>query len=253
MTVGDITRLGIETRGSGSWLLRGFRVRVNGRVVADVPRVNRWLEEDRRRFMVPGFTPSAPRGPAVPVWIRIDEDDFGDDDQGDLNPYDRRRTVVVGYAPGEPLERTVKGGGRLGGRVDDGDEVRITYRLETLTPEPIPPRPDPAPTPTPTPTASPTATPTPTPKPDLVVTAFNAGRVTVRNQGLGPAGPFRLRAANATNSQVLTFAGLAAGASETRDLSLPCQSSYLAQVDDLEQVAETDETNNTKDSEPIFC
>ena len=49
------------------------------------------------------------------------------------------------------------------------------------------------------------------------------------------------------------FAGLAAGASATRELSLSCQANYVAQVDDLEQVDESDEMNNTRDSEAIIC
>ncbi len=250
MRVGDITRVQIEKARdgiAGGWRLAGVRLRVNGRVVYSNRRVDRWLEDDRRTWTAPDFARRAPRGSKVPVWLRLDEDDFlfGGDDAGDVNPYDRRRTVSVGYAPGPPLERTTTGGGLLGGRLDDGGEATVRYRLETITPEPIrllpaPPRPSPP--------------PPPIARPDLLVTAFSYSGVTVRNAGPGPAGPFRLRAADATRSAVQSFAGLAAGASETRGLTgLACEGNYVAAVDDLAQVGETDETNNTRSSEAVVC
>jgi hypothetical protein len=50
------------------------------------------------------------------------------------------------------------------------------------------------------------------------------------------------------------FQGLPAGASETRVFpGLNCNGNYFAFVDDLEQVAETDETNNTMKSEAAIC
>jgi hypothetical protein len=142
MRIGDITRLQIEKspdRLAGGWRLGGVRLRVNGRVVYDNQRIDRWLENDRRTWTAPNFVHRAPRGAKVPVWLRLAEDDFlyGDDDDGDINPYDRRRTVSVGYAPRPPLQRETTGGGRLGGRLDDGDEASITYRLQTITPEPM--------------------------------------------------------------------------------------------------------------------
>ena len=89
----------------------------------------------------------------------------------------------------------------------------MRYRLETITPEPMrslrrhrlrrPP-------------------PPPPPPPDLVITAFTWGSVTVKNLGPGPAGPFRLRAGDATRTVVQSFAGLAPGASETRALTRSC-------------------------------
>ena len=202
--------------------------------------IDRWLENDNRAWTAPNFVRRAPRGTKLPVWLRLAEDDFlyGGDDDGDINPFDRRRTVSVGYAPGPPLLRTTTGGGRLGGRLDDGDEATITYLLETIAPEPI----------------RVSQPPPPGPPPDLVVTAFTYGSVTVRNQGTGPAGPFRLRAANATRTALASFTGLAAGASETRALTgLSCFEAYVATVDDLGQVAEADETNNLFASQPVIC
>ena len=159
--------------------------------------------------------------------------------------------MSVGYAPGPPLQRTTTGGGRLGGRLDDGEEATITYRLETITPEPmlfVEPSPaDPAPDPEPTPVPSQA-------KPDLVVTGFTYTGVTVKNQGAGAAGRFRLRAGNASREVFESFSGLAPGASETRTLAaLSCFENYVATVDDLGQVPETDETNNSKPVEPSIC
>ncbi len=244
LTVGDITRVAVEKSGKGSWLVGGYQVRVNGRVVADQPAVNRWLQDGRHVIEAADFTASDPHGTKLPVWLRLDEDDFGPDDDGDINPYDRRQTVALGYEPGTVVQEATKGGGKFGGRVDDGDEARIEYSLETYTPELITPQQAPPPPPPPPPPAE---------RPDLVVTAFSAGGVTVTNQGRGAAGPFRLRASNPSSAQFLTFAGLAPGASESRTLSLGCSSNYVAEVDDLNQVVEANETNNTKDSEPIIC
>ena len=123
---------------------------VNGRPLYSKRNMNRWLEDDDRTFTAPGFVRSAPRGSKIPVWLRLDEDDsvYGGDDQGDINPFDKRRTVAVGYSPGPPLQRRTAGGARHGGRLGDGDEATITYRLETITPETIrPPRQQPLPSP----------------------------------------------------------------------------------------------------------
>ena len=52
----------------------------------------------------------------------------------------------------------------------------------------------------------------------------------------------------------MQFQGLPAGASETRIFpNLNCNGNYFAFVDDLEQVLETDETNNTKAIEAAIC
>jgi hypothetical protein len=78
-------------------------------------------------------------GRRIPVWLQLGEDDLllGDDDDGDINPFDRRRTVSIGYAPGAPVQRSTAGGSRHGGRLGDGEEAAITYRLDTITPEPM--------------------------------------------------------------------------------------------------------------------
>jgi CARDB len=248
MRVGDIREVTIEKARdgiAGGWRLGGVKLFVNGRLLYSKRNINRWLEDDRRTFTAPDFVRSAPRGTKLPVWLRLDEDDliYGSDDQGDINPFDKRRTVAVGYSPGPPLERRTTGGGRHGGRLDDGDEATITYRLETLTPETIREQPQPPPPPPPPPAE----------RPDLVITRFFYNSITVKNQGAGAAGPFRLRAGDSVTSVFESFPGLGPGESATRPLRLTCERSYVALVDDLSRVEETDEANNTKGSEPAIC
>jgi hypothetical protein len=247
MTVGDIRQVGIEKSRdgiAGGWKLGGVKLIVNGRLVYNNQGINRWLEDSHRSWTAPNFTRRATRGRKIPVRLRLDEDDFlyGGDDEGDINPFDRRWVVLVGYIPDEnfPLQRTTGGGGRLGGRLDDGDEATITYRIETIEPDLIEPVVVPPPPP-----------PPPGPKPDLVVTEFRLGSVTVQNQGLGAAGPFRVRMDNSVNARFESFTALAAGATETRkiDPGLSCNT-WIATVDDIGQVQETNETNNTRNLEP---
>ena len=148
--------------------------------------------------------------------------------------------MSVGYAPGPPLERRTTGGRLLGGRLGDGDEAYVPYRLETITPEPIRNVPPPPP-------------PPPAGPPDLVISAFSYSSVTVTNLGPGPAGPFRVRAGDPVSAVFESFPGLAAGASVTRPLTLSCLGGYVATADDLEQVAETNELNNERNSDPTVC
>jgi hypothetical protein len=251
MTVGDIRQVGIEKSRdgiAGGWKLGGVKLIVNGRLVYSNQGINRWLEDSHRTWTAPNFTRRATRGRKIPVRLRLDEDDYlyGGDDEGDINPFDRRWVVLVGYIPDEnfPLRRTTGGGGRLGGRLDDGDEATITYSIETIEPDLIEPVVVPPPPP-----------PPPGPKPDLIVTEFFPSSVTVKNQGLGAAGPFRLRMDNSTSVAYQSFTGLAAGASETRtlsDLSF-CSTTWIATVDDIGQVEETNETNNTRNEDAIVC
>jgi hypothetical protein len=247
MRVGDIRQMTIEKARdgiAGGWRLGGVRLFVNGRLLYSNRTVNRWLEGNRRTFTAPDFVRRSPRGAKIPVWLRLWEDDFlyGSDDLGDINPFDRRRTVSVGYAPGPPLQRETTGGGRLGGRLDDGDEATLRFRLETITPEPITAVPPPPPP------------PPPSERPDLVITEFFYSHVIVKNQGAGAAGPFRVRAGNASATAFASFPGLAPGESARRELTgLSCLDAYVAHADDATEVAETDETNNTMSSQMPVC
>jgi hypothetical protein len=247
MRVGDIREVTIEKARDGlggGWRLGGIKLFVNGRPLYSKRNINRWLEDDRRRFTAPDFVRSAPRGTKIPVWLRINEDDlvYGDDDNGDINPFDKRRTVAVGYSPGAPLERETTGGGRHGGRLDDGDEATIRYRLETIAPETM--RAEPPPPPPPPPTL----------RPDLVITEFFFSTITVKNQGAAVSGPFRVRAGNASVNRFLSFPSLAPGESATQPITgLNCEGAHTALADDLAQVTESDETNNTAPSGPVVC
>ena len=90
--------------------------------------------------------------------------------------------------------------------------------------------------------------PPPPPPADLVVSGLTSTSVTVMNQGLGATGPFKV---TITDSQeqvaALDFPALAAGATQTQ--SYPCGDllrSRTAVADADGQVAESDETNNTR-------
>jgi len=178
------------------------------------------------------------------VRLKLGEDDalYGGDDHGDINPFGHRRDVLVGYPLDTVVQRRTRGGNTYGGRLGDGDEAEITYQIETITPELIK-------------AVKPPPPPPPGPKPDLIITDFYLDYVTVKNQGLGPAGPFRVTMAATVSARHESFAGLAPGASETRkvDPPLDCYQSWSALVDDLNQVDETDETNNSRPATPSIC
>jgi subtilase family serine protease len=66
----------------------------------------------------------------------------------------------------------------------------------------------------------------------------------VRNQGAGPAGPFSVLV---VGFSPFSFAGLAAGAEATRTYASGCsEGTYEARADYLNQVAESNEANNTR-------
>ncbi len=73
--------------------------------------------------------------------------------------------------------------------------------------------------------------------------------ITVRNNGSAAAGTFRVRLAGAASSTQTYLTQLAAGASQTFALTLPLTTSpetFTATADDLHQVSESNETNNTR-------
>jgi hypothetical protein len=256
MRVGDITEVVIEKAEdgiAGGWKLGGVKLWVNGEEVYDKQRINRWLEDRHRQWTAPDYEYRDPRGAKIPVSIFLADDDnlfYGGDDQGDLNGDDHRRVVSIGYTLGDQRMRTAKGGGRLGGRLgyERGEKASILYSLETITPQPPPveaiplPRQDPF---------------IDTGVPDLVITEANMFGATVMNQGNGAAGPFRVRAISIEGDEMqstVTFPGLAAGASATREMwGIPCDGRWMATVDDLHQVSESDEFNNEHELEAVIC
>ena len=194
--------------------------------------IKRWLEDDHRTWRAPASW----RGPGGPRSrrIRLDEDDFvyGGDDQGDIDPFDRRASPSATPRAAAPDRPRAAAARRPARRRRRGE---ITYRSRRSRPT--------------RPRRAAAAVP-----PDLVITEFFFGTVTVRNQGAGAAGPFRLRAGNAATGVFQSYAGLAAGASETRALTgLACEGAYVAAVDDLGQVAESDETNNSRNAGAVIC
>lgn len=255
LTLSDLDFARIEKsrdRLAGGWFLRSFEVRVDGRVVAS-RTVNQWLEGSHRTAAAP-ITRDRRTRDVVPVWVRLDEDDllYGGDDHGDVNRLDRNTTVALGYMPGADVVQEATGGKRFAGRLgmQNGEKGQVRFRVSTLSVVP-PPVLGTMPAPTPTSTPPPAGTPTPTGKPDLVIDAatFGASSVTVRNVGTAAAGPF---AVTATSFPALRSDGLAAGASVSFLSGHGCiEGKYHAVADAANEVAESDETNNTADVQQI--
>jgi hypothetical protein len=243
--------------GSGAWRLGGVTLYANGRVLYANDAVEQWLRGNTRtwrspNFVAPGEAPSL----AVPVWISLyDADSFlyGDDDHADLNFDFRRKNVGELYQLGTVVDRIAVGGSRYGGPIAfDGDKAEIRYRIDTITvePPPAPPAP-PAPPPLPPPPIEPPKPPPAPPgQPDLVFTALGANSFTVRNQGGTAAGSFVV---SVLGFPPVAIPGLAAGASVTRSYASGCdEGPRQGLVDALNQVAESNETNNTATS-VVFC
>ena len=105
---------------------------------------------------------------------------------------------------------------------------------------PAPPGPPPTTTPPPPPPPSPPASP-----PDLVISKLTTASVTVKNIGDTAAGDFEV---TASSVGAFTIGGLPSGATETRTFASPCSRtvrSITARADARNQVAESDETNNS--------
>jgi hypothetical protein len=257
MSVKDITMAQLEKSRDGvggAWFLQSFAVRLNGRPVASKV-VNRWMEDDHRTASA-SMTRDHRASDIVPVWVSLEEDDYlyGFDDDGDVNPFDRNTAVSFGYMPGREITREDTGGDRLSGRLSmqNGEKGQLDLRMSTIrivAPPPLPAVPTPTPTPTPSPTPTPTPSPPPNNKPDLVITAFDTSSITVKNQGSGAAGPFSI---SATSYPPMMSAGLAPGASQTFGSGHGCTfGQHHAIVDPMDQVKESNESNNTADIDAI--
>ncbi len=83
-----------------------------------------------------------------------------------------------------------------------------------------------------------------------MVTEVGGFSVTYKNQGTAAAGPFNV---TVNGYPPIRSAGLAPGASETRQSGLPgCPAGdYHAMVDSSFEVAESNENNNTRDGTTI--
>ena len=248
LRVGDITRLQIEKSRdgiAGGWRLAGVQAaRQRPRRLRQPAR--RPLARGRPSHVDgAGLRPAGPAGTQGPGLAGPGRGryDYGDDDQSATST---RSTAAARCRSGTRPARPWSGdGGRRPARRAPPRRRRgaVRYRLETITPEPIravPPPPPPPPPPL---------------EPDLVVTAFTLGIVTVANLGPGPAGPFRLKAGNALTASSNRSAGSRPAhprraRSARRSRARPPTS---RSVDDLEQVAETNEANNVRDAEAAIC
>jgi hypothetical protein len=257
LTVGDIDRVAIEKSRdgiAGGWFLHGVTLVVNGQVLVSNRPIDRWLEKSNRVWVAPGLVRDNRTDDVVGAWLQLRDDDFGNNDTGDVNEYDRHTSAPIAYRLGPPLQRRVLGGARLRGRLslENGDSARLTYRLTTLAvvppPEPVPPPTGPGPSPPP-----PTNPPTPG-GPDLIISSFTGDQFTVKNQGATDAGPFRVRVSSSpTGDTNYDFTGLAVGQTETRSYARPCEEARDAYADSLNQVGESNEENNTAHFQNSIC
>jgi hypothetical protein len=255
MRVGNITEVGLRKSGDGTggnWKADGLKLWVKSdgknRLVYDNQRIFRWFGDGHLLWIAPNFERTAPRGAKTPVCIDLLEQDkgtislLGDDDQGDINPFDARNIECIGYEPGLTVRAWPNGGNALGGRGDiGGDHASIAYQIQTDTP--VLPQTE--------------APPARTGLPDLKITAFDIFGVTVENVGTADAGSFRLAASSGNGEETLNFPqGLAAGASVSRPLGFSCieDPPFFAFVDSSTEVDESDETNNIReDPEEVIC
>jgi hypothetical protein len=273
-TVRDIERVAIEKSKDGSaggWFLKGVTLKVNGREVVRQRGINRWLEKSNRTWTV-SVPPDQRTADVVPVWLELMEDDYSDDETGDINEFDRHTSLPLAYELGAPDEQRVTGASRLSGRrpLDDGARARLTYKLTTLTVDPPPPLPGrPVPTtpprepvvddpPPPADPPPPEEDPPPPPpaQPDLVITAMDTRFVTVKNQGGAAAAAFTVSVTYPGGSWgSVPISGLAAGDSVTVQYysGTSCGGDYLGEADSGHAVAESNEDNNRLEYYGVIC
>jgi hypothetical protein len=226
---------------------------VNGQVILRNRAIDRWLQGSSRTWVAPGFVRDHRTADMVGVWLQLREDDFGPQDTGDINRFDRHTSLPIAYRMGTTVSERVRGGAQLAGRLplQNGDSAQATYRLSTLTvtppPSPAPPQqPEPAPPPPP---------PVSGKAPDLVITSMTSNSFTVKNQGEVAAGPFRVTVVAGSNRADVDLPGLGVGESQMRAYDVAnCYDVREARVDSLNQVAENNEVNNIGNSPgPDFC
>ena len=151
LTIGDISRVSIEKSKdgvAGGWCLHGVTLRVNGRTFVRDRRIDRWLEKSKRVWVAPGLTRDHRTSDVIPIWLQLREDDFGPQDTGDINIFDRNTSLPIAFQLGTTVRQTVTGSDRLSGRLsmDNGDKARVTYRISSFDVDPPPPPVPPPPT-----------------------------------------------------------------------------------------------------------
>ena len=215
---------------------------VNGQTFMRKRGIDRWLENSKRTWTAAGVARDRRTSDVIPVWLQLREDDFGPQETGDINIFDRHTSLPIAYRLGTAVRKQVTGAARLSGRLamSNGDKARLTYRLSTFSVAPplVPPAGNP-----------PSPPPGPPGNADLIVTGLTTGNVTVKNQGTAATGSFTVTVYNgATVHGSVQFAGLAAGASATMTYTggNPCAGPWTAVADSDNVVPESNETNNTK-------
>jgi hypothetical protein len=248
LTIRDIRRVAIEKSKdgiAGGWFLHGVTLRVNGRVFVRDRNIDRWLEDSKRVWTPASLTRDNRTADVIPVWLELKEDDFGPQDTGDINIFDRHTSLPIAYTLGSAVRDRVTGAARLKGRLsmDNGDKARVTYRISTFGVDPPPP-----PVPPPNNEPPPPPPPGPTGNADLIVTNLLTNEVTVKNQGTAAAGAFTVTIYNGSAVRdSVEFAGLAAGASATMSYdSASCEGNWAAVADSSNVVPESNEGNNTR-------
>jgi hypothetical protein len=138
LSVGDIDRVAIEKSSdgrNGSWFLHGVTLIVNGQVIVRNRAIDRSLQGSSRTWVAPGFVRDHRTADVVGVWLQLREDDFGPNDTGDINGFDRHTSLPIAYRMGTTVSERARGGAQLAGRLplQNGDRAQATYRLSTLT------------------------------------------------------------------------------------------------------------------------
>ena len=233
LTLADIKYLQIEKSSDGvggAWKLAGAQIWVNGAVALPFTAIGQWLQGSRRTWRT-AFTLPAPQSQRLSMQIKLYEMDAplrGNNDLVDIHPWDRRTSVVRTYQLGAPIiGLRERGASAYSGRLGDADRGSIDWTLRTIDPRPgillDPPE---------------------TRMPDLIVTNYQLGTVTIKNQGKVAAGAFTVQS---SDGPLQTFTGLAAGQSATRTWTPSgcVEGHYEARADAANTVQEYDEVNNT--------
>jgi hypothetical protein len=259
LKIRDIRRVSIEKSRdgiAGGWFLHGVTLTVNGQPFMRNRNIDRWLENSKRVWTAPNLTRDNRTADVIPVWLQLREDDFGPQDTGDINIFDRHTSLPIAFTLGTAVRRQVTGAARLSGRLsmDNGDRARVTYRIGSFDVDPPPPVPPPNSDPPPPPPPGPPG------DADLIVTSFTPNSVTVKNQGTAAAGPFTVTVYKGAVSRAsVQFVALAPGASATMSYdgggaSICDGISWSAVADSSNVVPESNEGNNTRtnfDEAPI--
>jgi hypothetical protein len=149
LTMGDIQyiQIGKSRDGAfGGWKLGGVKVYANGRLIYQNDAISRWLEDDTRTWRAPNFTRTNPAVSALPVEIRLYDEDINFNDHCDIHPDFQRKDVILLYDPilqsyrgdflgGGPM--IARGDDRFGGRLL-GDDSRAQLRFQVLSRVPRP-------------------------------------------------------------------------------------------------------------------